>query len=190
MECLRIAFVEPGSGHGAGELLERPRVARAGFREREDRLGVDGHLRLGTLEPEPVEDLLVVDDDAVVDSDHGAVADRMVVGLDCRVALRVIAHVDEHVTGSRGNDDRLEQLAGAGLLLVHRDAGRARSVRVPDGVGAALGDPGEKRLRGQRARRLRFRPEAISRYAAHAAISSFPSDVFDAIEPPKLDWTM
>ena len=39
------------------------------LREREDRLRVDGHLRLGPLERVAGEDLLVVQDDPVVDPD-------------------------------------------------------------------------------------------------------------------------
>ena len=70
--------------------------------EREDRLGVDGHLRLGALEAVAREDLLVVDDDPVVDPDDRAVPDRVVVRLDRGMALRVVAHVDEHLGRAAG----------------------------------------------------------------------------------------
>ena len=118
--------------------------------EREDRLGVDRHLRLGALEAVPFDQLVVVDDDPVVHADDGAVADRMVVGLDPGVALRVVAHVDQGLARAGREDDLLEQSAGAGALLVDRRLARAAPVGVPDGVGAALGDPGEQGLGRER----------------------------------------
>ena len=77
------------------QLLERLARDAVLVHEREDRLRVDGHLRLLALETVPGEDLLVVEDDPVVDADHGAVPDGVVVGGDSRMALRVVAHVDE-----------------------------------------------------------------------------------------------
>ena len=67
------------------------------LREGEDRLGVDGHLRLGPLEAVAREDLLVVQDDPVVDPDDAAVPDRVVVRLDPGMALRVVPHVHERL---------------------------------------------------------------------------------------------
>ena len=63
--------------------------------EGEDRLGVDRHLGMGALEAVVGEDLLVVDDDAVVDPDHGAVPDLVVVRLDRGMALGVVTYVHE-----------------------------------------------------------------------------------------------
>ena len=97
--------------------------------EREDRLGVDRHLRLRAREAVPGEQLVVVDDDPVVHARHVAVTDRMVVGGDRGVALRVVAHVHEHLRRVRGDDDRLEERAGAGLLLVHLERGTRRGAR-------------------------------------------------------------
>ena len=46
------------------------------------------------------EELLVVRNDPVVDPDDAPVPDRVVVGCDGRVALRVVAHVNERLGGS------------------------------------------------------------------------------------------
>src|SRR5205085_10969568 len=89
------ALVEPGAGHRAAQLLKRTGASLRVLGEREDRLGVDGHLGLGALDAVAVEDLLVVEDDPVVDADDGAVADRVVVRLDRRVALRIVADVEQ-----------------------------------------------------------------------------------------------
>jgi hypothetical protein len=43
------------------------------------------------------------------------------------------------------NLDAVEELAGSGALLMHVNAA-AVAIRVPDGVGSALGDSGEERL--------------------------------------------
>jgi len=51
---------------------------------------------------------VVVEDDPVVDADDRAVADRVVVGLDPRVALRVVADVDERLGRAGGQEDLLE----------------------------------------------------------------------------------
>jgi hypothetical protein len=65
------------------------------------------------------------------------------------MALREVADVDEHLAHGPGQRDRVDQRAGAGLLLVHGDR-VAQAVRVPGGVGPALGDPREQRLRDER----------------------------------------
>ena len=115
------ALVHPRRRHRAVQLLERRRGRCLGvLREREDRLGVDGHLRLRALEAVAGEDLVVVLDDPVVDPDDGAVPDRVVVRLDRRVALRVVADVDEHLVAAVGNVQLVEQLARAGALLDDR----------------------------------------------------------------------
>ena len=46
----RAALVQPSRRHRATQLLERLCMAAGRLREREDRLGVDGHLRLRALE--------------------------------------------------------------------------------------------------------------------------------------------
>ena len=96
-----FALVEPGGRHRAVQLLERLGAALGVLGEGEDRLGVDGHLRMRALEAVAGEDLLVVDDDPVVDPDDRAVPDRVVVRLDRRMALRVVANVHEHLRGRR-----------------------------------------------------------------------------------------
>src|SRR5512132_4600276 len=95
----RLAAIDPRRRHRAAELLEHRarRAERVG--QREDRRRVDRHLRSFTLEAVPLEDLLGVDDDPVVDADYLAVTHGVVVGLDRRMALRVVAYVDEYVGG-------------------------------------------------------------------------------------------
>ncbi len=138
------------------------------FHEREDRLRVDGHLRLGTFDPVPGEELVVVLDHAVVDADDGPVPDRVVVRLDLGMPLREVADVDECLGGLRGDVELVEEGARSTAELRHtRLPGGVPAVRVADGVGAALGDSREERLGGQRPVDARVRTEAESRYAAH-----------------------
>ena len=115
----------PGRRSSSQAVAIEPRSCSSALRravgalgEREDRLGVDGHLRLGALEAVLLHQLVVVEDDPVVDADDGAVADRMVVGLDPRMALRVVADVEERLGRVRREQDLLEERAGAGALLV------------------------------------------------------------------------
>ena len=119
-----VPLVEPGSRHRAVQLLERLRAAGRVLGEREDRLRVDGHVRMGALEAVAGEDLLVVDDDPVVDPDDRAVPDRVVVRLDRGMALGVVADVHEHLRRRGGNVQLVEELARARAPLVHRH-GRA-----------------------------------------------------------------
>ena len=136
-----FALVEPGGRHRAVQLLERLRAALGVLGEREDRLGVDGHLGMGALEAVVGEDLLVVDDDPVVDPDDRAVPDRVVVRLDRGMALGVVPHVHEHLRRRpAGTCTSLQQLTGAGAALVHRHGAARAAMGVPDGVGAALCD--------------------------------------------------
>ena len=76
--------------------------------EREDRFRVDGHLRLGPGAGVGGEQLVVVDDDPVVDADDRPVPDGMVVGVDRRVALRVVADVHEELVRGLRHRDALE----------------------------------------------------------------------------------
>jgi len=136
--------------------------------DRKDRLGVDGHAVLGPRAVELAEDLVVVDDDSVVDPDHRSMPDRMVVGRDRRVALRVVAHVDEELGRGGGNVDPLQELARGCPLLRHDRVGIAgNAVRVPDRVGSPLGDPGQQRLRGERPIDAATGREAVSGDSAH-----------------------
>ena len=143
----------------------------------EDRLGVDRHVGLGPFEAVPGEDLLVVDDDPVVNSDHRAVTDRMVVGEDRGVALRVVANVNERVRRVTRERDRVEQRRRARALLVNRRFGAGATVGVADRIGAALRDPGEKRLGRERSVDRGLGVEAISGNAAHQRIRSPRSDI-------------
>ena len=115
-------------------------------REREDRLGIDGHARLGARTVVLRQELVVVQDDSVVDPDDRPVADGVVVGGDRRVALGVVADVDQRLRRVARDKDSVEQLARAAALLADRDRSDLGAVRVPDGVSAALGDPGQERL--------------------------------------------
>jgi hypothetical protein len=56
-----------------------------------------------------VHQLIVVQDDPVVDAHDGAVTDRVVVGLDPGVTLRVITNVDQRLGCTGVEDDLLEQ---------------------------------------------------------------------------------
>ena len=85
--------IEPRSSSSDGAAAVRR------LDEREDRLGVHGHVGLGPLESVGEHLLVVVDDDPVVHPDDRAVADGMVVGLDRRVALRVVTDVDQRLGG-------------------------------------------------------------------------------------------
>src|SRR6476659_7850335 len=91
----------------------------------------------------------------------------MVVGLDPRMALRVVAHVDEYFVDALRQHHLLEQGAGAGPLLVDRDPTAGRYVRVPDSVGAALGDSGEQCLRRERSLDVTGRAQAVSGDSTH-----------------------
>ena len=67
------------------------------------------------------EQLVVIDDRAVVDLDDRFVADRMVVGQDARMTLCVVADVHEELCSGLGHLDAVEELACARALLVQRD---------------------------------------------------------------------
>ena len=125
-------------------------------------------MRPGRAQAWPGEERVVVDDDPVVDPDHRPVAHGMVVGRDRRVALRVVADVDQQLVGARRHLDAVEQLRRRRALLDHRRAGRARgAVGVPDRIGAALRDRREQGLRRERALDGRVGGKAESGYTAH-----------------------
>ena len=149
-EELGLTLVEPGGGQRPPELVEAACGAAVGLGQGEDHLGIDGHLRLGALEAITGHQRVVVVDVAVVDPEDGAVADGVVVRIDPRVALGVVADVDQGVAGVLGQCDLLEQGAGAAALLVDDDAAAARPVRVTDRVGTALGNAREQGLGGTR----------------------------------------
>ena len=160
-------LVDPGGRHRPVQLLEGKRAVSLGFHQGEDDLRVDGHVRFGTVEAPLREELLVVLDDAVVDPDDGAVADGMIVGREGRVALRVVAYVDEHLTGLVRNAHRPEQLTGAGALLGDLEVEAGAAVRVSDRVRATLGDCRQESLRRESAIDAALAIQAISGDPAH-----------------------
>ena len=91
----------------------------------------------------------------------------MVVRLDVRVALREVADVDERLRRAGRDGELVEERARAAAQLRHARATVRGAMGVPDGVRAALGDPGEKRLGSERPVDGRLRIEAESSYAAH-----------------------
>ena len=150
-EGVRLTLVDPGGRHGAAEVLERARVVPGMGGDREDRLRVHAHPRLGAGAGVGGEQLVVVRDDPVVDADDRPVPNGMVVGVDRGVALGVVAHVHQQLRHILGHRDPLEELRGGRALL--DDGGvflGSRAVGVPDGVGPSLGDGGEQCLRSQR----------------------------------------
>ena len=159
--------VEPRRRHGAVELLQRAGVAGSLFGKREDRLGIDRHLRLGAFPAVLGEELLVVDDDPVVDPDDRTVGDRVVVGTKGQVALRVVADVDEDLGRFRRDANGVEELAGPGALLPHLERNAGSTVAVPHRVGAAFGDRGKERLRDERPVDGARCAEAVSGDSAH-----------------------
>ena len=129
------------------------------------------------------EQLVVVQDDPVVDPDDRPVPNRVVVGRDRRVALRVVADVDEQLGRRLRHRDPLEQLAGGRALL--RDDGigvLGAAVGVADGVGAALGDACEQGLSRERPVDGAARGKAVAGNPAHIskAPRSRTSSVYDA----------
>ena len=171
VERLRVALVEPRGGHGAVQLLERRGPAGRLFREGEDRLGVDGHARLGPLEAVSGEDLLVVQDDPVVDADNLAVPDRMVVGREARVALRVVADVHDRLASLAGDGQPVEEGAGAATLLVHGHGEAGPAVGVADRIRSTFRDRGQERLSHEGLVDPRLVIQAISRDSAQCRLS-------------------
>ena len=103
-----------------------------------------------------------------MDPDDRPVAHRVVVGRDRRMALRVVADVDEQLGGALGHVDAVEEEARGRALLRHDRVGVVEApVGVPDGVGSALGDPGQQRLRGERPIDVAAGREAVAGDSAH-----------------------
>ena len=135
------------------ERLERARIVLRVRGEREDRLGVDGHPRLGAGAGVAGEELVVVQDDPVVDPDDRAVADGMVVGGDRGMALRVVADVDEEL-GPRASGTAIRSSSAARGRALLRD----HWIRVVPGRG--------RRTRRRRRRARRSRPAAPAQRAS------------------------
>ena len=164
---LLTPLVDPGGRHRAPERLERFGCALAVGSDGEDRLGIDGHPGLAPRTLVLGEQLVVVEDDSVVDADHRAMADRMVVRSDGRMSLGVVADVDEDLRCALRNGDLVEKRARAGALLVHGDALAGSAVRVADGVGAALGDSRQQSLGCKRPLECARGGKAVSGNSAH-----------------------
>ena len=119
-------------------------------------------IRPGARAGVAVEQRVVVDDDPVVDPDDRPVADGMVVGRDRRVALRVVADVDQQLvrvgrtaTRSSSSEAGVRCLTTVGLATRRaRDArSRRRRRRAPRSRRAAPGRRACAR-RGRRGERL------------------------------------
>jgi hypothetical protein len=109
--------------------------------DREDRLRVDGHPRLGARAGVGGKELVVVQDDPVVDPHDRPVPHRVVVGIDRRVALRVVADVHEQLVGALGHRHTLEELRGRRALLHNRRIDLSGgAIGVSNGIRAALGN--------------------------------------------------
>ena len=91
----------------------------AQLHEGEDRLRVDGHLGLGSLDAVAGEELVVVLDDAVVDANDAAVPDRVVVRRDLGVTLGEVPDVDERGARLRRDVELVEQGARTPAELRH-----------------------------------------------------------------------
>ena len=168
-----MPLVEPGGRHRPVQRLERLRIVVGVRSESEDGLGVDGHARLGPRARMLGKQLVVVLDPPVVDTDDGAVPDRMVVRSRGRVALGEVAHVHEQLVRSVRHRYALEQLRRRGLLLdddERRAGARRLGIRVSDCVGSSLGDRGQQCLRGQCSIEARVGGEGISGDSAHDLI--------------------
>jgi hypothetical protein len=150
-------------------MLERVRVVARVGGDSEDRLGVDRHPRLDAGAGVGGEQLVVVRDDPVVDTDDRAVPHGVVVRGDRRMPLGVVAHVHEQLIRRLGDGDALEQLRRRRALLDDGRVGLLRAaVGVADRIRAALGDRREQRLRSQRPLDARAWTKAVSRDAAHS----------------------
>ena len=136
------------------------------FHEREDRLGVDRHLRLGARDAIASEKRIVVQHDPVVDADDCAMTNGVVVRRDIRVTLREVAYVDQGLPGLRPDSGSSTSALAPPRSFVPRACcsprrdGRIRRRR-------ALGDPREECLGSECPVDGRLRIEAESGYSAH-----------------------
>jgi len=160
-------LVDPGGRHRAAESPERLGGALGVGGDGEDRLGVDRHSGLSPRTVVIGEQLVVVENDPVVDANDRAVADRVIVCRDGRMALRVVPDMNQEFGRTLRNGDLVEQRARARTLLVHRHALAGRAVGVTDGVGAALGDSRQESLSRERPLERARGSEAISGDSAH-----------------------
>src|SRR5207247_5916362 len=103
------------------------------------------------------------------DPDDRAVADRVVVGAQARVPLRVVADVDEELRRPGGHLDQLEEAACARPLFVNGDMARPGAIGEPGRVRAALGDPRQQRPGRERPLDPTFVAEAVSGDSTHSA---------------------
>ena len=141
---------------------------RSKLHEREDRLGVDRHVWLCALDVIASEQRIVVQHDSVVDADDRAVPDGVIVRLDVRVTLCEVAHVNQRLLRLRRNGELVEERARTAAELRHARVARCAAMGISDGVRAALGDPGQKRLGSERPVDGRLGIEAESGYSAHS----------------------
>ena len=165
---LLAALVDPRGRHRADEPLECSGGAAArALGQRKDDLGVDSHVCLRALDRLVLEELVVVDDDPVVYADDRSMADRMVVGGETRVALRIVPDVHEELRRRVGHLDVLDEGARAASLLVDSHVARFAAIRIANGVGAALGDPGKERPCRDRPVNRRSGAQAVSGDSTH-----------------------
>ena len=181
VEDVGLALVDPGGRHRA-DAAARASSRRVPCSSTSAKIASESTVISGSARVDVVarEELLVVDDDPVVDARHVAVADRMVVGDDRRVALRVVAHVDERLRRVAGGRRPSSSSAVAPVCCLCTSSAARAAVRVADGVGAALGDPGEQRLGGERPVMLESVPKL---YPAMPHMLSF------AFRTPLTPWT-
>ena len=153
----RLALVQPRARHRAAQALERARVVVRVRRDARRSPRSRPSSRLDAGAGVGGEQLVVVQDDPVVDPDNRAVPDRVVVGGDRRMALRVVAHVHEQLVRVGGHRDALEQLRGGRALL-------------DDRIGVSRGRGRRSRPRRRHARRSRraapARPASARRASA------------------------
>jgi hypothetical protein len=112
----------------------------------------------------------VVEDRSVVHADHGSVTDGVVVGCDSRMALGVVADVEEDLRSVRRDRETLEHRARAAALLVHDDATFSGSVGVADRIGSTFRDRGQQRLGRARPIDVAARVEAKAGDTAHSLL--------------------
>ena len=149
-------------------------VATACVHQREDRLGVDRHARARSRSiPCRARSSSSFDDDPVVDPGHRPWRTGWLFASDRRVALRVVADVDERL-GRVGRERRRRRAARSRRSAAcGRRVRPSRAVRVADGVGAALRDPGEQGLRRERPVDSRGVAEAVASDAAHRGFDHY-----------------